>query len=130
MYLREFFGKELTVDTDIEGEDEELIGAVYTYIINHDRLYKDYVVPLQPAFAASMRNGELPTDNLKQGLLKLVNMGCKEFYQEEKLTGKLQKLFPKGLRMKVVELLVEHYIDEFKGVTNDDTNPMEVKHEQ
>jgi hypothetical protein len=42
----------------------------------------------------------------------MVKQGCKEFYSDKKMLGKLGKIFPTGLREELCERLYEHFFED------------------
>ncbi len=107
MLLREFFGNTLKVNDD-DTPDKSVSNDVFWFILDHDKMHKDYAVPMISRIKKQKNFSE--TDVIKN-FMPLVNKGCKEFYMKNDMTGHLKKVFPKSLRMELCNQLYNHYCD-------------------
>jgi len=114
MKLLEFFNKPMDPnkgkkdDKSMEKLDDEL----FWYIIDHDKLHKDYFFPIAKKLKSLKECGR---EMVLELYMPMVNKGCKEFYSEKKLNGKLGKLFPADLREGICERLYDHYFDDIRN---------------
>lgn len=114
MKLLEFFGKH--IDTNIkslERKDDKNIGdEVFWFIIDHDRLHKDHFMPLAKKIKKSHLANKQDREKFLVEFMHMANQGCKEFYHQTKMQGKLGKLFPKEMREELAQRLYDHYYDD------------------
>lgn len=115
MLLKEFFGAGQTVQaTDTNKEEKDYAkDELFWYIVNHDRLYKDYILPTSKKLK-KLSEQDTDIEEMISMLQPAVDKGCKEFYAHKKLTGKLGKLFPKELRDGMCEELYHYITDQDK----------------
>lgn len=103
MLLKEFFGNPIDLRPKQEDNNPQLANNLYEYIIDHDKLHKDYFFPLAKKIKESESLEEYHM------LMPMVIKGCKEYYVEKKMHGKLGKIFPKELREELCKKLFEYY---------------------
>jgi len=116
MFLTEFFGKSLDIKspTDRDHDDQEIANELFQYILEHDRLHKEYFHPLAKKIQRQQQNKKENKSRLVKEFMPMVEKGCKEFYHKNKLTGKLGKLFPLEMREELCDRLYDHYNDDIK----------------
>jgi hypothetical protein len=116
MFLTEFFGKSLDIKppSDRDHDDQEIASEVFQFILDHDRLHKDYFHPLAKKIQRQQQNKKENKSQLVKEFMPMVEKGCKEFYHKNKLTGKLGKLFPLEMREELCDRLYDHYNDDIK----------------
>jgi hypothetical protein len=107
MLLNEFFGKPLDVTKSSKEGSDNFTDELFWYIIDHDKLHKDYVIPLAKKIKAKPNS----TETIKE-FMPMIEKGCKEFYAKKNMTGKLGKLFPKELREELCERVHDHFRDD------------------
>jgi hypothetical protein len=109
MLLKEFFGKNIDPIKNLQkGRDDSNIGDnLFWYIIDHDRLHKDYFFPIAAKLAKHKENYD--RSSMIKEFMPMVLKGCKEFYSKKKMKGKLGKVFSKELRDDMCERLLDHY---------------------
>lgn len=113
--LNEFFGPPIEVGRKLTHKDADQNDSnndLYWYILDHDRLHKDYFLPLAQKIKKESKSGKLNKEKFIKELQPMVDKGCLEYYQHKKLTGKLGKLFPKELREELCEKLYDHYYED------------------
>lgn len=112
MLLNEFFGKNIDPIKNMnKGRDEKNIGDdLFNYIIDHDKLHKDYFFPIATKIAK--KKGDVSKEEMCKEFLPMVLKGCKEYYEHKKMKGKLGKVFSKELRSDMCERLLDHYKDD------------------
>ncbi len=112
MLLNEFFGKNIDPIKNMnKGRDEKNIGDdLFNYIIDHDKLHKDYFFPIATKIAK--KKGDVSKEESCKEFLPMVLKGCKEYYEHKKMKGKLGKVFSKELRSDMCERLLDHYKDD------------------
>jgi hypothetical protein len=116
MFLTEFFGKSLDIKspTDRDHDDQEIANELFQYILEHDRLHKEYFHPLAKKISRQQQNKKENKSRLVKEFMPMVEKGCKEYYHKNKLTGKLGKLFPLDMREELCDRLYDHYCDDIK----------------
>lgn len=113
MLLKEFFGPAIKAGNKIvDGKKEEQNDDLFWYILDHDRLHKDYFLPLAQKIKKQHTESTLDKAACIKEFMPMVNEGCTEYYNEKKLTGKLGKVFPKSLREELCEKLFDHYYED------------------
>ena len=109
MKLLEFFSKPIDISANQKDRDQKQAvkkDDLFWYILDHDKLYKDYFCPLAPKLKSLK---EFSPEIIQDLFMPMVKKGCKEFYVNKKLNGKLGKVFPKDLREELCQKLYEHY---------------------
>jgi hypothetical protein len=115
MLLNEFFGPAIKAGRKQEGADQESDGntnEVFWYIIDHDRLHKDYFHPLAQKIKHDHENNKLDRADCIRKFMPMVEKGCMEFYHHHKMKQKPGKMFPKEMREDLCERLFDHYCDD------------------
>jgi hypothetical protein len=109
MLLNEFFGKNIDPVKNLQkGRDDNNPGdELFWYIIDHDKLHKDYFFPIAANIAK--HKGDYDRSDMVKKFMPMVVKGCKEFYSKKKMKGVLGKLFSKELRQDMCERLLDHY---------------------
>jgi hypothetical protein len=105
MLLNEFFGSfdpnKAKNEEDKQKKkinEDDLLEAIFEYILNNDKLHKEQFVPVAQTI---LRN---PTSEHKANIwLPLVNKGCMEFYHQNKMIEDPISLFNKEFRKKMCE---------------------------
>ena len=111
MFLKEFFGKskQIHLKPDKNKDENQMNNELFWFILDHDRLHKDYFYPLRKKLKANQNDKSILDD-----IMEMVKKGCKEFYAHNKMEGKLGKLFPEELRKDVCQKLYDHYKENLK----------------
>ena len=115
MLLKEFFGPAIKAGQkmlDNKQESENQSDELFWYILDHDRLHKDYFLPLARKIKKRHDENKLDKSVCIKEFMPMVNKGCLEFYNKKKLSGKPGKLFPKQLREDLCEKLFDHYYED------------------
>jgi hypothetical protein len=108
MLLNEFFGKAIDVSKKIDAKkdnNDNLLNNLFYYIIDHDKLYKEYFLPIAKLMIKNEGMGKKCTEEF----MLMVKKGCLEFYKKNKMKGEPKKLFPKEMRDELCEKLHDHY---------------------
>jgi len=108
MLLKEFFGRAIKVGKKMgleRGDDNNLLNNLFYFVIDHDKLYKEYFLPI----AKKIKNEDLSKENCIVEFMPMVKKGCMEYYKANKMKGALSKCFPKELREELCEKLHDHY---------------------
>ena len=114
MKLVEFFNKPIEIkpkgqaNNSLEDHQDEL----FWYIVDHDKLHKDYFFPIAKKVSKLKECG---TPMVLELYMPMVNKGCKEFYHHHKLNGRLGKLFPIEMREEMCQRLHDHYKDDISA---------------
>lgn len=109
MRLVEFFSKPIETDQIKKDKNEKFDDDLFYYIIDHDKLYKDYFFPI--AEQLKKKNCQCEENEILEIFMPMVVKGCREYYAERDMKGKLGKKFPKDLREELCKRLYEHYKD-------------------
>jgi hypothetical protein len=115
MLLNEFFGKAInlghTADKD-KDKHGKLADDAFWFILDHDRIHKEHFHTLAPKIKKSHSNSDADKEKLVKEFMPMVERGCKEYYVNNKMKGKLGKLFPKEMRKDMCERLYDHYCED------------------
>lgn len=112
MKLTEFFNQPIQIskrgqDTDIDKRADDL----FWYIVDHDKLHKDYFHPI----ARKVKNlDECTPEQVLEMYMPMVIKGCKEYYHDKELKGKLGTEFPRKMRDDMCHRLHDHYQEDIK----------------
>ncbi len=109
MLLNEFFGKNLDPIKNLnkERDDKNIGDDLFWYIIDHDKLHKDYFFPIAAKIAK--HKGNISREEVCKEFMPMVLKGCKEYYEHKKLKGHLGEVFSKELRSDMCDRLLDHY---------------------
>lgn len=115
MILKEFFSKPLDIAANQKTRDQKdsvKSDDLFWYIIDHDKLHKDYFFPIAQKVKKLKECGP---EQIIELYMPMVKKGCKEYYEYKKLNGKLGKLFPKDMREELCHKLHDHFADDVKN---------------
>lgn len=112
MKLVEFFNKAIDVDKIATGRDtDKLSDDLFWYILDHDKLHKDYFFPIAQKLK---KLKECTPEMVLELYMPMVLKGCKEYYHDKELKGKLGKEFPEEMREELCKRLHDHYFDDIQ----------------
>lgn len=117
MLLKEFFGRAIEAGKKTnpkKDEEQKLSDELFWYIVDHDRLHKDFFHPIASKIKHQQKTNKVDKEKNVLEFRPMVEKGCKEFYHHKKLNGRLGKLFPKDLRDDLCERLHDHYFDDIQ----------------
>jgi hypothetical protein len=111
MLLNEFFGKAIDIskESSKNSDDKEMHDDLFWYILDHDKLHKDYFLPLAKKMKQRSVKEELDKEQCVMEFLPMVQKGCMEYYQHKKMKGRPEKVFPKDLQKEICEKLFDHF---------------------
>lgn len=111
MLLKEFFGKAIDINKQMnKSRDDEGVGNdLFWFIIDHDRLHKDHFHPLAKKIHAAHKNNKLDKEEITKDFLPMVKKGCMEFYEKNKMPGRMKDHFSKEFVKDMCERLFDHY---------------------
>jgi hypothetical protein len=113
MKLVEFFNKAIEVGKNTKDHDTDKISDdLFWFILDHDKLHKDYFLPIAQKLK---KLKEVEPEVIKELYMPMVIKGCKEFYHDKDMKGKLGKEFPKELRDEMCHRLHDHYFDDVQN---------------
>lgn len=112
MKLLEFFGRPISAQSPKEKNMELDKDDLFFYILNNDRLFKENFFPLARKIKKSHTSAKFDKKACVKEFLEMVNKGCRAYYEEKKMFGKLGARFPKELREEMCERLFEHYYED------------------
>lgn len=115
MLLNEFFGKPINVKTSSSNEkqdDKNMSNELFWFMLDHDQLHKDYVIPLAGKIKQAHQGESLNKSKMVKEFMPMVKKGCVEYYHKNKMSGKPKMLFPSELREELCERLYDHYCDD------------------
>ncbi len=108
MLLKEFFSKALEFQSTLKNNQDHNLNKddLFWYIIDHDKLHKDYFFP---AAKEIQKLKECGPGQVLELFMPMVKKGCKEYYAYKELKGKLGKNFPLEIREEICQRLYDHY---------------------
>lgn len=111
MLLNEFFGKGVDVNKDLRKhrDDDNMNNELFWFIIDHDRLQKDYFFPIAKKIYKAYNAKKLDKAQAIKDFYPMVKKGCQEFYQYKKMPGHFEDTFDKKLMKEMCERLFDHY---------------------
>lgn len=111
MLLNEFFGKPVDVKKEMskDREDKNLGDELFWYIVDHDKLHKDYFIPLAKKIKQQHETNKLDKEKIVTEFMPMVKKGCMEFYHHKKMTDNPDKSFTKEICKELCEKLFDHY---------------------
>lgn len=112
MKLTEFFNKPLDVHKGQKyknNNDHNIEDELFWYIIDHDKLHKDYFFPIAKKLKSLKECGP---EMVLELYMPMVVKGCKEFHHDQEMKEKLGKVFPLDLREALCHRLHDHYRDD------------------
>lgn len=115
MLLNEFFGKPINVKTsssDEKQDDKNISNELFWFMLDHDQLHKDYVIPLAREIKQAHHADSLNKSKMVKEFMPMVKKGCMEYYHKNKMSGKPEMLFTGELREELCERLYDHYCDD------------------
>lgn len=114
MLLKEFFSVPLSIDQNQKKPNDvnqNWQDDLFWYILDHDRLHKDYFFPIAKKLKSLKECG---TRQIVELFMPMVVKGCKEFYLERDMKERMSKCFPLDLREDLCQRLYDHYKDDIQ----------------
>ena len=115
MLLNEFFGKAIDAGKKQalkKDDDNKMNDNVFWFILDHDRLHKEYFHPLASKIKKESLSGKINKEKTVANFMPMVEKGCLEYYHKNKMKGKPAKLFPKEMREELCEKLYDHFVED------------------
>lgn len=114
MLLKEFFGKAIDIDKELAktNNDQGFENDLFWFIIDHDKLHKDYFHPIAAKIHKLSKSDNLDKAELIKEFLPMARKGCQEFYVSNKLPGHFEDNFSKELLKELCEKLYNHYAND------------------
>jgi len=111
MKLMEFFGNPININKEMSKnrEDTKLGNDLFWFIVDHDRLHKDYFHSIAVKIHRAQKDNKLDKSEIVKDFMPMVKKGCEEFFKKHKMPGDLGKTFPKELRKDLCDRLFDHY---------------------
>ena len=111
MLLKEFFGKPIDINKEMskDRDDKNVGNDLFWYIIDHDRLHKDYFHSLAPKIYKEHNSGKLNKEAIIKEFMPMVKKGCQEFFTKEKMKGRFEDNFDREIMQEMCERLFDHY---------------------
>ena len=103
------FGKPKTQE-----EKAKLADELFWYIVDHDDLHKEFVMPFAREIKGQITASNFNRDRWTKYWMPMVNKGCKLFYKRQKLKDNPDKLFDDELKDELCKRLGEKFIDDVK----------------
>lgn len=110
MRLLEFFEK--LNFKNIDKDNASNIDDVFSFILNHDKLHKDFFIPIAKKIKKDFKEGKTSKKEYIKIFKPMVLKGCKEYYIKEKLNKKFENLFPEDFQLNICEKLCDHFYDD------------------
>lgn len=107
----EFFGKPVDMQKEMSKErNGSGVGSdLFWYIIDHDKLHKDYFHDIAKKIHYQHKANKLDKEEIIKDFLPMVKKGCMEFFHQQKLPGRISDHFDKELIKDMCERLFDHY---------------------
>lgn len=121
MFLKEFFSVPVNIDQNQKFKDEQPTNFdddFFWFILDNDRLHKKHFFPISKKIKSLEECGE---KEIYEMFMPMVIEGCREYYKDQKLQGKLSKKFPLAMRESICQRLYDHYCENYK-LRNRDEN--------
>lgn len=118
MLLKEFFDKDTqkNIENSDNSEDKSNIkDDTFWYIVNHDKIYKEYFVPLAKQIKMLSEKSKSDDNTMIKQFMPMVEKGCLEYYEANQLTDKISKIFPKEVREELCQKLFDYYYEDIKN---------------
>jgi hypothetical protein len=115
MQLNEFFGKGISLgkkDRHIVEKQEIDHDGLFWYIVDHDKLHKDHLMPLVDKIKSQNEKGKLDREELLKDFMPMVKKGCLEYFHHSKMSGDPKEIFSKEMRGELCEKLYDHYVQD------------------
>ena len=111
MLLNEFFGKPADIGKKMskDQDDQKLGDELFWYIVDHDRLHKEFFHPLATKIKKQQDGGKVDKEKTVLEFAPMVKKGCLEFFKSKKMKGHPEKIFNKELFKDMCEKLYDHY---------------------
>jgi predicted transcriptional regulator len=111
MLLNEFFGKSIKTTNLVDNNSDSSVKLddLFWYIVDHNKLHKDYFFPIAKQIK---KLKEITPEMIIELYMPMVKKGCKEYYESNKMQGKLGKLFTKEMREELCHRLHDHFYDD------------------
>jgi hypothetical protein len=111
MLLNEFFGKPVDIKKEMskDREDKHLGDELFWYIVDHDKLHKDYFMPLAKKIKRDHDTNKLDKEKNVMEFMPMVKKGCMEYYHHTKMKDNPDKSFTDELCKELCEKLFDHY---------------------
>lgn len=112
MKLNEFFSRSLDITQNQKLKDDmgkEFDDDLFWYILDHDKLHKDYFFPIAKKIK---KLKECDDTMVYEMFMPMVVKGCKEFYHEKEMKGKMGERFPVKMREGLCKRMYDHYQDD------------------
>lgn len=111
MKLMEFFGNHSINSQKRDDNSSISVDELFEFILNDDRVFKNHYFNIAETFK---KEKQFSAEKTVEYFMPMVKQGCKEFYDKNKLKGKLGKVFNKELREKLCHKLYDHYQNDLK----------------
>lgn len=114
MLLKEFFSKPLEITAPRgrqNNNDQNDNDDLFWFILDHDKLHKDYFFPIAKKLKSIKECGD---EMIYELFMPMVVKGCKEYYADKKMTGRLGKKFPIEMREELCKRLYDHYREDIQ----------------
>lgn len=111
MLLKEFFNNQLTFNNKEKDFNDKPTDDLFWFILDNDKLHKDYFFN---AANKIRKSKDISDVEIKEMFMPMVIKGCKEYFLEKKLEGRLSHLFPDKMREEICKRLYEHFKEDIK----------------
>ena len=91
--------------------DPKMNDDLFWFILDHDKLHKDYFFPIAKKLKKIKECGD---EMIREIFMPMVVKGCKEYYADKKLNGRLSKKFPLEMREELCKRLYNQYNEDIK----------------
>lgn len=100
---------------DTKAEREHLANDVFWYILDNDRLHKEYFIPIARKMVEELKKTkDIDRQKYTECWMPMVESGCLEYYKENDLQGNPKKIFDQDFCKSICERLAEQNIEDVR----------------
>jgi hypothetical protein len=112
MRLVEFFSRPIDINQNQKNKDqvENFDDELFWFMLDNDRLHKEHFFPISKKIKSLSECGDQQIFEL---FMPMVVGGCKNFYKDKKMSGRMNKKFPQEMREGICKRLYDHYCENY-----------------
>lgn len=95
-------------------EKSKMADEVFWYIIDNDKLHKEYVLPFLYEIKALVNSPNFNRDRFTKKWMPMVEKGCRMFYKHHKLSDNPEDIFDDDLKQETCQKLCDKFLEEIK----------------
>jgi hypothetical protein len=119
MKLLEFFNPNASSNKDessgkTKHTDEKLSDELYWYILDHDRLHKEFFIPIAKEISEKIKQPNFDRVSAAKKFLPMINNACMDYYRENGMTEDPKDVFTKEMRQGLCQRLADQSYDDIE----------------